>query len=81
LRKKREIQAKAMRLHAGKWKWENSAKKSQPKRLSRDFHGFDTESFTFTEIFSSSVLVVHDLHKRNQKQNRQTNTNQISETF
>ena len=25
--------------------------------------------------------MVHDLHEPNQKQNRQTNTNQISETF
>jgi len=47
----------------------------------RDLHGFVTESFTTTETFSSSVLVVHDLHEPNQKQNRQTNTNQISETF
>jgi len=48
---------------------------------SRDVHGFDTESFTITETFSSSVLVVHDLHETNQKQNRQTNTNRTSETF
>jgi hypothetical protein len=38
-------------------------------------------SLIITETFSSSVLVVHDLHEPNQKQNRQTNTNQISETF